>query len=135
MHAILVTLHVLSAAIVVGTLFVQSLAVVMTLRLPGESQREGVRIVQRRIHGGIYYPMLGLAVLTGLWNAMVEDAFAHGRWLNWKLLAVVLLVGLGLLTGRAIRAERPSKPLAIAVHAGIFVLAALILYLAVLRPF
>ena len=135
MHAFLVTLHVLSAAIVVGVLFLQSLAVVMALRLPADAQRQGVRILQGRIHAFIYYPILGVTLITGLWNALAVDAFATGRWLHWKLVFVVLLVGLGLLTGRGIRAERPLRPLAMIVHIAIFVVAGCIVYLAVLKPY
>jgi uncharacterized membrane protein len=135
MQAFLVTLHVLAAAIVVGVLFLQSLAVVMALRLPGEAQRQGVRILQGRMHAFIYYPLLAVTLLTGLWNALAEDAFATGRWLHWKLLLVVLLIGLGLLTGSGIRAGRPVRPLAMAVHIAIFLVAGGIVFLAVRKPF
>lgn len=135
MDAILVTLHATAAAIVVGVLFLQSLAVVMALRLPNETQRQGVRILQGRVHAFIYYPILAVTVLTGLWLAVAESAFDEGRWLHWKLVFVVLLVGLGLLTGRHIRAERPGRPLAMVVHILIFVVSYCILYLAVLRPY
>ena len=135
MHALLVTLHVLAAAIVVGVLFLQSLLVVMAMRLPGDAQRQGVRILQGRVHAFIYYPVLVVTLITGLWNALAEDAFSTGRWLHWKLVFVVLLVGLGLLTGRAIRSERPSRPLAIVVHVLIFIVAGCLLYLAVLKPY
>lgn len=135
MHAFMVTLHVTAAAIVVGVLFLQSLAVVMALRLPTEAQREGVRALQTRVHAFIYYPILGVVLLSGLWNAVAEGAFSQGRWLHWKLLAVVVLIGLGLLTGRGIRSEHPVRPVQMAVHIGVFFVSAAIIYLAVLKPF
>jgi uncharacterized membrane protein len=135
MRDLVLTLHVTGAAIVVGVLFLQSLLVVMALRLRGESQREGVRRVQARVQAGVYYPLLAFALLTGAWIAWLDDALAHGRWLHWKLLAVVLLVGLGLLTGQALRSERPSRPLALAVHVAIVLVSALIVFLAAVQPF
>ena len=83
MNAILLTLHVTTAAMVVGVLFLQSLAVVMALRLKSEVQQEGVRILHGRVHRFIYYPMLAVAVLSGFWYAFATDAFAQGRWLHW----------------------------------------------------
>jgi uncharacterized membrane protein len=135
MLALLTTLHVTAAAIVVGVLFLQSLAVVMALRLAGEAQRSGVRLVQTRIHRFVYYPMLAVAVLAGFGLAWATDAFQQGRWLHWKLVLVVLLVGLGLLTGRGLRAQRVNKPQGMVVHILIFLLSAGIVYLAVLKPF
>ena len=135
MNAILLTLHVTVAAIVVGVLFLQSLAVVMALRLKSEVQREGVRILHGRLHRFIYYPMLAVAVLSGFWYAFATDAFAQGRWLHWKLVFVVLLAGLGLLTGQGVRSRRPLRPLAIGVHVLIFGVSACIFYLAVLKPY
>jgi uncharacterized membrane protein len=135
MHAFLLTLHVTAAALVAGALFLQSLGVVMALRLPSEAQRLGVRTLQLRMHRFIYYPILAVAVITGFWLTFAGDVFAQGRWLHWKLVFVVLLAGLGLLTGRGIRAERPAKPLALVVHIAVFVIVACIVYLAVLRPY
>jgi protoporphyrinogen IX oxidase len=135
MQAFWVTLHVLCAAIVIGVLFVQSLAVVMAQRLPAGAQRQGVRTLQGRVQRFVYYPILLVTLLTGLGNALAEDAFAQGRWLHWKLLAVVLLIGLGLATGAGIRAQRPLRPLALGVHIASFLVAGWIVYLAVLKPF
>ena len=135
MTAILIALHATAGAIVVGVLFLQSLAVVMALRLKGESQRDGVRILQRRMHLFIYYPILAVAVGTGFWSALANEVLSQGRWLHWKLVFVVLLTGLGLLTGRFISRERPSRAPAMAVHVLIFMVSGYIIYLAVLRPY
>jgi uncharacterized membrane protein len=135
LDAFLITVHVTSAAVVVGVLFLQSLAVVMALRLPSETQRQGVRMLQARIQAYAYYPLLALTLVTGLSVALLEDAFEHGRWLHWKLVLVVLLIGLGLLTGQGLRSQRPPRPLAIAVHVAVVLVAAGIVYLAVLQPF
>jgi uncharacterized membrane protein len=135
MLALLTTLHVTAAAIVVGVLFLQSLALLMALRLAGEAQRTGVRLLQTRIHRYVYYPMLALAVLAGFANAWANDAFSQGRWLHWKLVLVVLLAGLGLLTGRNLRAQRVARLLGMLVHVLIFFVSAAIVFLAVLKPF
>ena len=117
MEAFLVTVHVTAGAIVVGVLFVQSLAVVMAMRLPGEAQREGVRTLQGRIHAFIYYPILAVAVAVGFWLAFAGDVFAQGRWLHWKLVFVVLLVGLGQDIGRQ-EATPPGLQQPVAHRAG-----------------
>jgi len=135
MHALLVTIHVTAAAFVLGVLFLQSMAVVMLRRLPSDAQRLGVRTLLGRIQRGVFWPILLLTLLTGLWDAMAEDTFSSGRWLHWKLLLVVLLIGTALLTSQGLRAERPSRFGALAVHIAVFVLALGIVYLAVLQPF
>jgi uncharacterized membrane protein len=128
-------LHVTAVAVVIGSLFVQSLAVVMALRLKTEEQREGVRILLRRIHLFVYLPILLVALGTGLWLAWGGEAFSEGTWLHWKLVGVVLLIGLGLLTWRGIQARQPIKPLALLVHICVFLVSLWIVYLATARPF
>ncbi len=135
MHGLLLAIHVTSAALVVGSLFLQSLVVVMALRLAEPAQREGVRLIQRRVHLFIYYPILLVALLTGLWLALDGDWFGAGRWLHWKLVFVVVLIGLGLLTGQGIRRERVVKPVAMIVHVLVFLVSLCIVYLAVLKPY
>ncbi len=135
MYEFLITLHATAAAIVVGALFVQSMAVVMAQRLNGDAQREGVRMLERRMHLFIYYPILAVTLLTGLILAITGGAFADGRWLHWKLLFVIVLVGLGFLTGRNVTAEQPLRAFAMAVHVLIFIVSGCILYLAVLQPY
>ena len=140
MYQILLALHVTSAALVIGALFLQSLVVVMAMRLKIPEHAEGVRIIQRRVHLFIYHPILVVAVGSGFWLAVLGGVFDEGRWLHWKLVLVVLLVGLGLLTGHELRA-RPGKrgPVkkgpAMAVHIVIFVLSLWIVYLATAKPF
>lgn len=134
MRAYLVALHVTAAALVIGALFLQSLAVVMALRLKSAEQQEGNRILQRRMHLFVYYPILAVALGSGLWLAQMTDAFAQGKWLHWKLVAVVLLVGLGLLTGRGISARRVFKPAAMLVHIAIFLVSLWIVWLVTTRP-
>ena len=131
----LLALHVTAMALVVGTLFLNSLTVVMAMRLKTPEQREGVLILQRRIHLFIYYPILAIALLTGVWVALRTGAFIGDRWLHWKLVGVVLLIGLGLVTGWELRRERVAKGPAMVVHIVIFLLSLWIIYLAVAKPF
>ncbi|HUJ76510.1 MAG TPA: hypothetical protein VL359_16735 [bacterium] len=131
----ILALHGAAIALVVGILFVQSLAVVMALRLQVPEQREGVRILQGRVHVFVYYPILAVALASGLWLALRTDAFSQGQWLRWKLVLVVVLIGLGFLTGWAIRAQRVLRPLALLIHILIFIVAMIIIYLATTKPF
>lgn len=135
MYEYILALHVTAIALVVGTLFLQSLAVVMALRLPSPEQQAGVRTLQGRIHRFIYYPILAVAIVTGAWLAVESDAFSEGSWLRWKLVLVVVLIGLGFLVGGELRGRRVIKPLALAVHIAIFLLSAWIIYLATIRPY
>jgi uncharacterized membrane protein len=134
MNATLIALHVTAVSLVVGTLFLQSLSVVMALRLKSGAQQEGQRILQQRIHWFVYYPILLVALATGLGLALSTDAFHQGRWLHWKLVGVVLLIGLGFLTGWEIRAKRVVKPLAMIVHILVFLVSLWVMYLATARP-
>ncbi|HEX7927503.1 MAG TPA: CopD family protein [bacterium] len=135
MYEYLLTLHVTGMALVVGTLFLQSLAIVMAQRLKGAGHQEGVRELQRRIHLFIYYPILAVTLLTGLWLALDGEVFSQGKWLQWKLVLVILLIGLGFLVGWELRSQRVPKPIAMLIHIVIFLLAAAIVYLATVRPF
>lgn len=130
----LLALHVTAVSLVVGTLFLQSLSVVMALRLQSDVQREGQRIVQQRIHWFVYYPILLVALATGLGLALSSGAFHQGHWLQWKLVGVVLLVGLGFLTGWEIGAKRVLKPIAMTVHVAVFLVSLWVMYLAAVRP-
>jgi uncharacterized membrane protein len=134
MFKFIVALHVTAVSLVVGTLFLQSLAIVMALRLKSEAHQEGNRILQGRIHLFIYYPILVVALATGLGLALSTDAFSQGRWLHWKLVGVVLLIGLGFLTGWEIRSKRVLKPVAMLVHIAIFLVSLWVIYLATARP-
>lgn len=134
MREVLLTLHILFAAIVIGVLFAESLGMVMVRRLAEEAHREGARRLQQRIHRGIYYPALGVALVTGFLLGWRQGMLADG-WLAWKVLLVVLLAGLGLMAGQALSQREFAKPAAIVVHIGILFLSAAIVALAALKPF
>ena len=134
MTGLLMTLHVLFAAITIGVLFVESLGMVMALRLAEEDHREGARRLHQRMHRAIYYPALLLTLATGFPLAWLQGVLSAG-WLAWKLVLVVLLIGLGLMAGQALRGRVTAKPAALAVHIGIFLLSAGIIALAALKPF
>ena len=134
MEKYLVTLHVTSISLVVGALFLESLMVVMAMRLPNEQQQAGVSALLVRVHSFIYYPIFGVALLTGLWLANSTGAFGSGGWIHWKMVLVVFLAGLGLLVGREIRSGKVSKGPAMAVHVVIFLLSMIIIFLASTKP-
>lgn len=135
MYDVLMSLHIAAAAIVVGILLVQSLALAVTPGGMSEAQRFALRRVQTAVHAWVYYPLLAVAVLSGLWLAQQEDAFASGHWLAWKCVAVVLLAGLGLLIGGAIHKARPSRAEARALVVGVLLVSAIIIWLAGWQPF
>jgi len=135
MYEYLLTLHVTGMALVVGALFLQSLGIVMALRLKGAGHQDGVRELQRRIHAFIYYPILAVTLITGVWLAVDGDVFSQGKWLQWKLVLVIVLIGLGFLVGWELRSKRILKPVAMVIHIVIFLVAAGIVYLAAVRPF
>jgi len=134
MDSILIVVHVTGAAIVIGVLFIQSLTTVMSLRLKNEEQRSGVRILQAKIEKFVYYPILAVTLLFGLFYAKSSNAFSHGKWLHWKLLVVVVLVGVGVLIGNLVKKEKIGKPFALILHIAVFFLAAGIIYLATIKP-
>ena len=54
MYVFILTVHVLTVMLVIGTLFVQSLTVVFRLRLSDTVQIECVQWIQHRVHQLIY---------------------------------------------------------------------------------
>jgi len=134
MSALLVTLHVLFAAIVIGALFVESLGMVVQRRLEREEHRDGARLIFARLHRAAYYPALIVALVTGFIVAWQRDLLTAG-WLAWKLVLVVLLVGLGMIGGRALRKGALPRPASLIVHILIVFIAAGIVYLAKIKPF
>ena len=134
MNGFLLTLHVLFAAITIGVLFVESLGMVMALRISEEAHRDGARLLHQRVHRGIYYPSLAVALISGFLLAWNEGVLTAG-WLAWKLVLVVLLAGLGLMAGQALKRRLTAKPAALAVHILILAVSAGIVALAELKPF
>ena len=137
MYHYLLTLHVTGVCLVVGTLFVQSLAVIFRQRLTLPAQIEGAQWIQRRIYLYIYYPILGVTVASGLYLALSRDLFSTEgqRWLHWKLMFLVLLIIFGFMNGKQIGNTNLPKPLAVFVHIGIFCISAVMIYLALVKPF
>lgn len=133
LNAIL-ALHVTASSLVVGTLFVQSLAVIFRLRLKDPQQITGAQWIQQRIYRFIYYPILVVAVVSGLVLAVQTAAFSQGKWLHWKLVGLVLLIGFGFLNGRQIENRDLPKVFAMMVHIGIFCVAVAMIYLATVKP-
>ena len=76
MYHALLTLHVTGVCLVVGTLFVQSLAVIFRLRLTDPAQIEGAQWIQRRIYLFIYYPILVITIISGLYLALTQGLFS-----------------------------------------------------------
>ena len=76
------TLHIISMCLVVGTLFLQSLIVVFRLRLKKQEEIAGVKNVQKRIHKFIYYPILGVTIVSGAILSNIIDIFSQAQS-NW----------------------------------------------------
>jgi len=131
------TLHVIAVMLVVGTLFVQSLTVVFRLRLSDPAQIEGIQWIQRRVHQLIYYPILVVAVASGAYLAVIQERISTpgNGWLHTKITLLLILIVLGFVNGRQIKNSNLRKPQALLVHIGIFFISAIMIYLALAKPF
>ncbi|MDP7556441.1 MAG: hypothetical protein QF687_00965 [Nitrospinaceae bacterium] len=129
------TLHMISMCLVVGTLFLQSLTVVFRLRLKKQEEVEGAKNIQKRIHKFIYYPILGVTIISGMVLAMKTNVFAETNWIFPKLGLLIILIILGVLNGKQIQTDVLPKKYAMMVHIAIFLIAAGMIYLATIKPF
>ena len=121
--------------LVVGTLFLQSLIVVFRLRLKKHEEVAGVKNVQKRIHKFIYYPILGVTLISGIVLANITGAFSEGKWIHVKLVLLMILIALGVQNGRQIKEAVLPKKYAMMVHIAIFIVGACMIYLATIKPF
>ena len=137
MKNFILTLHIISMCLVVGTLFLQSLIVVFRLRLKKHEEVAGVKNVQKRIHKFIYYPILGVTIISGMILTSSTGVFSQDQnnWISFKLLLLIILVVFGILNGKQIQAEILPKKYAMMVHIPIFLIGAGIIYLATIKPF
>ena len=137
MKSFILTLHIISMCLVVGTLFLQSLIVVFRLRLKKQEEVAGVKNVQKRIHKFIYYPILGVTIISGMILTSSTGVFSQDQnnWISLKLLLLVILVVFGILNGKQVQAEILPKKYAMMVHIPIFLIGAGIIYLATIKPF
>ena len=137
MYNFSLTLHVVAVMLVIGTLFVQSLTVVFRLRLSEQAQIEGVQWIQRRVHQLIYYPILVVAVISGTYLAMLQERFSTpgNGWLHVKITLLLILIVFGFLNGRQISNDNLRKPQALLVHIGVFLVSAVMIFLAQVKPF
>jgi putative membrane protein len=136
MYVFILTLHVLTVMLVIGTLFVQSLTVVFRLRLSDPVQIEGVQWIQHRVHQLIYYPILVVAISSGSYLVLLQEGLTtSGNWLQAKIILLLIIIVFGFLNGRQISNENLRKPQALLVHIGIFMVSAGMIYLAQVKPF
>ena len=129
------TLHMISMCLVIGTLFLQSLTVVFRLRLKSAEEAMGLEKTQTRIHKFIYYPILGVTLISGVVLAIKTGAFSEGKWILVKLVLLMVLIALGVQNGRQIKEAVLPKKYAMMVHIAIFVVGAYMIYLATIKPF
>ena len=129
-------LHVVSMSLVIGTLFLQSLTVVFRLRLKSADELIGIRKIQTRVHTFIYYPILAVTLFSGLYLAAQTKVFSKDQlWIYWKLLSLIILVGLGVLNGKQIQTDVLPKKYAMMVHIAIFIVGAFMIFLAISKAF
>jgi len=131
------TLHILSMCLVVGTLFLQSLIVVFRLRLKNQEEITGVKNIQKRIHKFIYYPILGVTIISGVILASNTGVFSQDQnnWISLKLGLLIVLIIFGILNGKQIQTDVLPKKYAMMVHIPIFLIGAGMIYLATIKPF
>ncbi len=125
----------ISMCLVIGTLFLQSLTVVFRLRLKSTEEATGLEKTQSRIHKFIYYPILGVTLISGIVLAVQTGAFTEGKWLHLKLALLVILIVLGVQNGKQIKEAVLPKKYAMMVHIAIFIVGAWMIYLATIKPF
>ena len=94
----------------------------------------GLEKTQSRIHKFIYYPILGVTLISGIVLA-VNGAFTEGKWLHLKLALLVILIVLGVQNGKQIKEAVLPKKYAMMVHIAIFIVGAWMIYLATIKPF
>ena len=128
------TLHMISMCLVIGTLFVQSLSVVLRLRLKSTEEAEGLRKTQNRIHKFIYYPILGVTIISGMVLAVKTGVFNESQWIYWKLGLLAVLIALGIQNGKQIKEDSLPKKYAMMVHIAIFIVGACMIYLDTIKP-
>ncbi len=129
------TLHMISMCLVIGTLFLQSLTVVFRLRLKEAAEIQGLKKTQARIHKFIYYPILGVTLLSGIYLATVTGVFQKMDWIKVKMILLIVLIALGVQNGRQIARDSLPKKYAMMVHIAIFIVGAVMIYLATIQPF
>ena len=131
------TLHILSMCLVVGTLFLQSLIVVFRLRLKKQEEITGVKNIQNRIHKFIYYPILGVTIISGVILTSNTGVFSQDQnnWISLKLGLLIVLIIFGILNGKQIQTDVLPKKYAMMVHIPIFLIGAGMIYLATIKPF
>ena len=137
MENFFLTLHILSMCLVVGTLFLQSLIVVFRLRLKKQEEIAGVKNIQKRIHKFIYYPILGVTIISGVILANNTGVFFQDQnnWISLKLGLLIGLIIFGILNGKQIQTDVLPKKFAMMVHIPIFLIGAGMIYLATIKPF
>ena len=137
MQTFFLTLHIISMCLVVGTLFLQSLIVVFRLRLKKQEEVDGVKNIQKRIHKFIYYPILGVTIISGIVLANKLDIFSQDKanWILLKLGLLIILIIFGMLNGKQIQKDVLPKKYAMMVHIPIFLIGAGMIYLASIKPF
>jgi uncharacterized membrane protein SirB2 len=129
------TLHMISMSLVVGTLFLQSLSVVLRLRLKKQEEIDGLRSIQNRIHKLIYYPILAVTIFSGIMLTIKTGEFGQANWIAAKLGLLILLIVLGVLNAKQIQADLLPKKYAMMVHIAIFLIGAGMIHLATTKPF
>ena len=87
------------------------------------------------IHKFIYYPILGVALITGMVLAVKTNVFADSHWIYAKLALLLVLISLGVMNGKQIMKDLLPKKYAMMVHIAIFLIGAWMIYLATIKPF
>ena len=108
---------------------------VFRLRLKSPEEAKGLEKTQSRIHKFIYYPILGVTIISGIVLAVKTEAFSEGKWIHWKLALLIVLIALGIQNGKQIKEAILPKKYAMMVHIAIFIVGACMIYLATIKPF
>ena len=102
-----------------------------------QEEVSGVKNVQKRILKFIYYPILGVTIISGVILASNTGVFSQDQnnWISLKLGLLIVLIIFGILNGKQIQTDILPKKYAMMVHIPIFLIGAGMIYLATFKPF
>ncbi len=135
MVSFLLVLHILSVTFVIGSLFTQSLVLVLRHKLESEEHMGAVQKIQRKVHLLLFPPSLVVAIISGLTLAVKTGAFTTGKWLHWKLIFVFIFIVFSIIAGGQMKKNQVAPFFKILIPVGVLVLATVIIYLARIKPF
>lgn len=132
--------HIIGLVFWLGSLLVVTQVLAAHTEESSPEAREVLGRLELKLLRGLAHPGAAIMVITGIILILQESGVLHERWLQLKLLLVVILVALDLrVTFRARAFQRGKIELTrgecMGLHGGIALVFTLIVILAILKPF